>query len=481
MTLDFEIIGKGNIGDKARQLINKTPKLKEIGFHVPIRTVLAEDFFDGFFQRNNLGETLSSADSDMNLELMVKTGSFTKEQFEALQNVRLSYGTMPLAVRSSAEGDSMGTGIYKSEFCKNETDPFKKAVKNVLASYFSLDAISFRRDAKTGKGFAINVEPIVGQRFMSSFGPMFSGFGYTSTSKGKGYISVVPGLGGGVNRRDGEILTREIMNEFNGNLHEYLIDCVDNKFRKIKRKSALVDFDSIDFFRGRFYGDAFYHNDVAPVSLDFSDELKKDYRKLSMVPLFDMMKKMEDIFGKAQYFEWALTSEEGKQKFHMLQIADANKKLDTLDFEGIENLLFVGNTVTGSGVKECYTIFNCENPDDREELSEFNRHNSNYILKYAGRLVSNLLPSDYRLRYEHFSNASVFLEIPDAEHVNNPISHLTGQLDMSGKFFGVLDYDFQTDEMWDRFNSRTNGKFYSGKMHVHASEKQDKIVIAALD
>ncbi len=47
---DIEIIGNGNIGDKARQLVEKTPKLKEIGFYIPRRTVLAEDYFDGFFR-----------------------------------------------------------------------------------------------------------------------------------------------------------------------------------------------------------------------------------------------------------------------------------------------------------------------------------------------------------------------------------------------------------------------------------------------
>lgn len=41
------VIGYGNIGDKARQLVEKTPKLREIGFYTPRITVLAEDRFSG--------------------------------------------------------------------------------------------------------------------------------------------------------------------------------------------------------------------------------------------------------------------------------------------------------------------------------------------------------------------------------------------------------------------------------------------------
>ena len=41
---DMEIIGTGTIGEKARQLRDKTPVLKTLGFRVPRRTVLAGDF-----------------------------------------------------------------------------------------------------------------------------------------------------------------------------------------------------------------------------------------------------------------------------------------------------------------------------------------------------------------------------------------------------------------------------------------------------
>ena len=337
------------------------------------------------------------------------------------------------------------------------------------------------------------IEPIVGQELpYGSYAPMFSGFGYTSTSKGEGYINIVPGLGGGVDRRDSEKINFDALKEVKGNLQNYVMEYAWVHRDSTRRKSALLDFENTGLFLGNFMGKAyyapnkFYGGDLGGVSrgsLDFweSDELKKAYSELNLNPLFDMMKKMEDEFGCAQYFEWALKFEDGEQKFGLLQIADINKKIDEhQDFGSLENILLVANNVTGVGVKECSKLFRCWNPHERDELYDFNQQNKDYVLVYPARLVTSMNTVN-RLNYRHFSNASVFLEIPDAEHCDNPISHLTGQLDMTGKFFGVLDYSSQTDEMWDRLELKLNDKIYSGNIKVHASERQDMMAITALD
>ena len=112
-------------------------------------------------------------------------------------------------LRSSAEGDARGTGTYKSAYTENGLPIVRKTLQNVLSSYFSQDAIAFRRDANTGEGFAIIIEPMIGQKIDNwCFAPVLSGFGYTSTSRGEGYISAVPGLGGGVESKDIEKITK---------------------------------------------------------------------------------------------------------------------------------------------------------------------------------------------------------------------------------------------------------------------------------
>lgn len=81
MDTGIEVIGKGNVGDKARQLIEKTPALRKIGFYTPKRIVLAEDYFNGFFHRNGFGNELRGVEPGENLEKRIIEGSFSFQLF----------------------------------------------------------------------------------------------------------------------------------------------------------------------------------------------------------------------------------------------------------------------------------------------------------------------------------------------------------------------------------------------------------------
>ena len=485
----IEIIGDGDIGDKARQLVYKTPKLEEIGFYVPRRTVLAENFFDGFFQRNGLGENLRSVEIIEDLEAKIRSGSLTREEFQALQRVSSSYGDNPLAVRSSAERDARGTGIYKSEFTENQIGQVRKSVQRVLASYFSEDAIAFRKDAEASEGFGVMIEPMIGQEIGCYFAPVLSGFGYTSTSRGEGYVVIVPGLGSGVDTRYGERITEEVLKQFGGNLEDYLYEERRSMFSifggKTKRKSALLRTDSYLGLNDSYSGKAYHAPDkwtkggVYRTSLDFKEAgLDDAFRELNLNPLFEMMKRMEDVFGKPQYFEWDMILENGKPKYWITQIADVNKKLDVMDFEDLGDIIFMGHTVTGTGVEECYKIANCWNPDNIDPLYDFNQNHRDYVLLFSSRLTTG--GGGGYLHYSAFSNASVFLEI-----TGDPIAHSEGLLDITGKLFAVLDYHAEVPPQWDKFQEKVRDEggisVYQGKVKVVASERQNKMVVSALD
>jgi hypothetical protein len=198
-----------------------------------------------------------------------------------------------------------------------------------------------------------------------------------------------------------------------------------------------------------------------------------------------MMRRMENNFRKPQYFEWAMTIEGGKPKYWIIQVADVDKKLDVMDFEDLGDIIFMGHTVIGTGEKECYKIANCQNPTDIDLLYEFNQQNKDYVLLFPSRLTTFELSWVKRSGYSDFSNASVFLEIPDMRHMRDSVAHLGGQLDLTGKLFGVLDYDAEIPPQWDKFIPRVKEecgiKVYHGKVKVVASERQNKIVVSALD
>ncbi len=372
---DIEIIGTGNIGDKSRQLVEKTSKLREIGFYTPKRVVLAEGFFDGFFRRNNLGQSLSSVELVPDLEEKISMGSLTKEEFEILQRIISSYGNSPLAMRSSAQGDSRGTGIYKSVFTENRISPVRRSLQEVLAGYFSPDSVAFRKDAKTGEGFGIQIEPIVGQTIDKfCFCPVISGFGYTSALRGDGYVAVVPGLGGGVESRSVEKITRSGIEEFDGRLSSYV-------FRKRKefcvsfgsnlgtlKSSYLVGVDKLssgdlqDGYTANafFIATKFQRAGVHETKLRFGGEIHDLYEYINMLPIFDMMERMENAFGRPQYFEWAATVINGNQMYWINQIADVNEKSDDLDFQNLGKIILEAHTVTSTGKKECQKMALCK-------------------------------------------------------------------------------------------------------------------------
>ena len=140
----IEVIGNDNFGDKARQLIEKTPKVREIGFHTPRRTVLAQDAFDGYLQRMGYEGGLDAVVASTDLETKIKNGSLSRQELELLKRVYNIYGKVPMAVRSSAAGDSRGTGTYRTEFTNGGVLNLGRALKHVWSSYFSPDAIAFR-------------------------------------------------------------------------------------------------------------------------------------------------------------------------------------------------------------------------------------------------------------------------------------------------------------------------------------------------
>jgi len=54
----FRVIGQGEVGDKATQLILKHTGVRRMGFECPARTLIAEDILDEFFRTNGLGDGL---------------------------------------------------------------------------------------------------------------------------------------------------------------------------------------------------------------------------------------------------------------------------------------------------------------------------------------------------------------------------------------------------------------------------------------
>lgn len=438
---DITVIGNGSVGEKARQLILKTPQLREIGFYTPPRIILAERSFDDFFGRNRLGTRLRDVDISQDTQDRVRRGSLSSHQFETLKEIVTFFGNNPLVIRSSAEKDARGTGTYKSVFTNPDLRDVRKSLQQVLASYFSESAVAFRGDAQTGEGFGIIIEPLIGQTHThvtreDRFAPVLSGFGYTSTARGEGYVSVVPGIGGGVETRYGERITRQLLEQYGGLLQEYLRRerLAIAHGRKAAKDSSLLTGDRYGYTADAYVPPRHYRQkgEFSSTKIELTDETTQALEMLNMNRLFTMMDQMEKAFNTPQYFEWAMTFEGNQPVYWVVQVADANPRLDMMDFEHHGEVMFMAHTVTGTGIKDCTKIVGCWTLQDIDKLNEFNKINANYILIFLSDLTT--FRKARRLQYGDFNNAAVLLEVQREHHAGDPIAHLGGQLEMTGNF-----------------------------------------------
>lgn len=490
---DIEIYGEGSIGDKAGQLAKKTPALRKMGFYTPRRVVLAEGFFDGFFQQNGLGQNLRTMSGDEAVIDRVLNGSFSQEESEIITGIIRPNSRVPRMVRSSGAGDARGTGIYRSEVTENNPTGIETAVRKVLASYFTESAIAFRRDARLTEGFGVMIEPMVGQPFDSKydpetyrFAPLISGYGYTSILRGAGYINVVPGIGGGVDSKDGEKINREALEEYNGSLREY---CFARSYTLDFRGGGIKDSALLDpNHRGKMYSEGKnpgYTDSIIPTEFSYYEpRIGRMLSDINITSLFDMSDRMEQVFGAPQYFEWAMTFEGQTAKYWILQIADVDKEIDLVEFGDYGEVMFTGHTVRGSGIRECTKVVNLRYSAKIESLRAFNQRNSNYVLIYPSSLTTKLrfVRSGRGLEYADYNNASVFLEIENSQHgQGGPVAHLDGRLDLAGKLVGALDQEANPKPNWKKFREGSveeDGlEVYQGRIKVVASERRDKMVV----
>ncbi|MEW5996992.1 MAG: PEP/pyruvate-binding domain-containing protein [Candidatus Micrarchaeota archaeon] len=479
----FTVIGHGSVGAKAEQLMQKAWAIEQAGFVMNPRVALAMGFFDAFKERNGITEAIKRGASTSELRDIFREARFSKEEMDVFAKIAKRFEGTPLAVRSSAHGDCRGTGAYMSTFCLADVVRIAKAIKRVLYSEFSEDAVDFRRDAGLPVGMAVIIEPVFGQVFQFEFGehktncvaPQCGGNGFTSTSWGKGLIRLVGGLptqavkGGGFNVEEGSgatfgsILTIRRYEEFRK---------ADPRASFYKNYDALMRWihgKGISRLNGS-------ETDIVPLS---------SLRDLGVDWLFERLKSLERILGKPQYVEWALMDRGGRPEAVILQIADVELKKDFYEFSNAGKTFVKSISVVGTGQRVCDGLVFAWNPDDVRLLYEYNQKHGNYIIVYSDRLTTTLLRRGPCLRYSDLSNSSVVTELYGGlERSDPPIAHFQGMLEQTGKLFMVVnrpDWD-----MLERFKREihvgdSNLVIYDAKFRVTTSERQQKGIIELID
>jgi hypothetical protein len=478
----IEIVGGETAGGKADMLIEHEALIRDVGLKIPPTTVIA-------------GEALEPLKQELAADILLPT---EKQSFPGSLLVRLcrEYDYSPvLAVRSSAEGDAEGTGIYDSVFAGGDTSQMAQGIAQVVRSFHSPSAKEFRRRANLGDDFAIMVQPLVGQVLHDDglsrfFAPPISGYGYSRSRHDLyGMINVVAGLGGGVDRPGGEQINYGSINvarNLAGRRHLYgnrdglsFFDYVSTlrdaqKYYKLDER-GVTDFrdpellereEALRVVAGMVLRLESQHAIYTPSSelleLGFNgigsdmfvrpDASEKDDNPIvqatkSFYPgqLLDTFQRMQEIAGYPLYVEWALQLDDGAAHPLILQIAPFNEsERGRFDAELPDDLVLTGTNVVGEGVTRASKIVYCANPRDITVLNSFNKDpdNAGYILVYTANLTTSQRTSGNMLEFADMSNAAVAIELASSIHGNSPaVDHIIGLHSKTGQIFAELDAD----------------------------------------
>ncbi len=360
----------------------------------------------------------------------------------------------------------------------------KDAVRVVLGSYFSNAARAFRRKASLSNGFGILIEPMVAHDFGHRFAPIISGFGYSSTAKNGGYVLAVPGLGGGVETRNGETITREHSGRLEGSLYRYVLEqrkAWSQRLSQCEGGSAISAL-ALGVYEHLYEAESFMPYKKGWGVHDDLLSLKGWMRDIDLSPLFDGVARLERRFGVPQYFEWAFTVEHDEPRWSILQVADVSSDIDRIEFGIAGDEALIVNEVTNSGIRCCTKTVICTSQADVDRLKGFNAEHHGYIMLYSGELVSARDEDEQILTFDTWSNAGVVIEIPDAAHNKSAIGHMGGACAMTGKLFGVIDR-FPRDSVlrpWyeKQFIDRGGFAVFEHPFMVVADERRDRLVLA---
>lgn len=528
-TGEIEVVGGVNPGEKAGYLQDYCELAHEVGLSVPPTVVLAEELLA------QTRDDLRSSGSPRVDEVAARTiGLFAAR------------GLSPLTVvRSSAAADGRGTGVYDSVPTETRWGNIHSAVLDVLRSADTDGAKAFREQVGAADEMAVMLQPLVGQLgvreyTIGEFSPMLSGTAYTSTPRETGgVVNIVPGFGGGVTERGSIQLTPDTADDIRASrrfeLDEFdeanildiddrvrLKDIIDKmsmshimsgqrtaffdprsfSYGDSARGSAFVPgygfLDSISFpetetvYEREADGSTIIRSDVdyrdRRITTPFGHAMKGFYPD----QFFEMMSEMESKAGVPLYLEWALTMKDEKTpQLWLVQIAPVLER-DLPAHEQVEfaETMYYANGVIGEGVRKAPRVVILNNPGDVEHLHEYNADpaNEGYVLVYTSRLTTSIVRGSKKLSWDDCSRASVILEWQDANHTlgTTPIDHIRGVTDVTGKIFGVIDWDKTMKARGDREEPNEYTEWRSPKdlgpgvpSYAHLEILEDEVTVVA--
>ncbi|MFA6490143.1 MAG: PEP/pyruvate-binding domain-containing protein [Candidatus Micrarchaeia archaeon] len=438
----FRVYGEG-VGEKARQLMLKMQPILDSGFFLDKRNVLGWSFFSGFLKRCGAESAIVAGDLKAARERIAE-GKFNDGEMKVFAEICKDFCEHKiLAVRSSAEGDALGTGVYDSFFTLNSIENVCEFAKRVLASHFTENAALVRHDAKLDDGIGVMIEPLVANergeltgyykdnrgldmpKTSPVFAPMISGFGRTySYAAEDAQVGVVQGLAANYVKdpRFGIVITKE--NAGNG-FQDILMDIMMSKKNHAQHHMKGMNKASLAL-------DANANEKV----VEFFDNCQTQvlYEEVFADLYGNAVKLHENLGNRAAYFEYATKATEGGRKHFINQIADDARSEFTFEpCKEVSRIAGQAVFVSGGGQKSAAQLVYINHKSGWEKLRQANKEHKNYFLIYeqGASWKGDMDDACTVIGYEHINNAAVI-------GVNSHEVRKEMMLDFSAHFGGIL-------------------------------------------
>ncbi len=348
---NWHLFGGKKLGGKAQMLYDASLLCEEVGFKPNPRAVLSMEWTEIFKQK----------------------WKPTEKQLDDLKLILNIFSEHPfLAIRSSANGDSTGTGLYNSFYCKNNFNDVIYFIKQVLESENSPSAVAFRKDLGIEGGMAIIIEPVIGTWHQGNsdyfskritpgrfFGPNISGCGYSSTNYGNGYIRLSFGLPKNAVAQNFSVLDFKDSNLFDM-----------DRFLQERPSEYSTLFENISMInqKGR--------------EITNTNEIVHIFTMPDLEPSIEKIKKLESLLTHAIYFEWSLILDflGRPEEDFILQLSKPDKSNPQVFPLNPQNVFATSTEVLGEGSAKCSGAIVVFSKGDYGILSNFNSKNKGYLL-----------------------------------------------------------------------------------------------------
>jgi hypothetical protein len=430
-------IGAGGVGAKALDLVVKEDDILSARFSLAKTYVFGFEALEAVLRENKLTfpQALNGIGANA-LRMPTEVRAYLTGIVRELKNV-------PIVVRSSAPGDSNGNGVYESVVVPPSEERLSEAFAKVVSSYFSSHAINYRagRSLEFTDDVGVIVQPVLGLDRRNYFAPTLSGFAFTTAKKNEPLVSVVFGLGGGVQARNGVRIDCDIANKYEGNLYKILAEFASHMNEDFThgRKKPELDADTVTGMAFKYGKNGLMDGKMQLSTLYLKKDALEAIKHVNMRDLRDRLKDLEVRTNAPQYVEWTGVVKDGRLDISIVQIADA-MNVDEGFSEKMGRPLYTGHMVSNHGKKECEEIVYCANREALPELMKYNAKamRDSFVLLFPASLASNAhFGVNKKLELSHYKNAGVLLEVPDIPHEREPIAHFAGEITSLNKLFAV--------------------------------------------